>query len=78
MKKLAVCALVIALAASLLSCGNMSNTKKGAIGGAAAGGTIGGIIGHQSGNTAVGAIIGAAVGGAAGATRLEPHRRTAH
>ncbi|MCI0452699.1 MAG: OmpA family protein [Candidatus Latescibacteria bacterium] len=67
MKRLAVCALVIAIAAPTLSCGNMSNTKKGAGIGAAAGGTIGAIIGHQSGNTAVGAIIGAAVGGAAGA-----------
>jgi outer membrane protein OmpA-like peptidoglycan-associated protein len=59
--------MVLALATSSLSCSNMSNTKKGAIGGAAAGGAIGGVIGHQSGNTAVGAIIGAAVGGAAGA-----------
>jgi outer membrane protein OmpA-like peptidoglycan-associated protein len=59
--------LVVALATTSLSCSNMSNTKKGAIGGAAAGGAIGGVIGHQSGNTAVGAIIGAAVGGAAGA-----------
>lgn len=66
MKKLAVCVLVIAIAAPNWGCG-MSNTKKGAIIGAGAGGTIGGIIGHQSGNTAVGAIIGAAVGGAAGA-----------
>jgi outer membrane protein OmpA-like peptidoglycan-associated protein len=67
MKKLASCLLVVAIAASQLSCSSMSNTQKGAIGGAAAGGAIGGIIGHQSGNTAVGAIIGAAVGGAAGA-----------
>lgn len=67
MKKLAICMLVVALAAPNLSCGNMSNTKKGAGVGAAAGGVIGGVIGHQSGNTAVGAIIGAAVGGAAGA-----------
>lgn len=67
MKKLAICTLVIALAAPNWSCGNMSNTKKGAGVGAAAGGVIGGVIGHQSGNTAVGAIIGAAVGGAAGA-----------
>lgn len=66
MKKLAICALVIAIAAPNWGCG-MSNTKKGAVIGAGAGGTIGGIIGHQSGNTAVGAIIGAAVGGAAGA-----------
>lgn len=66
MKKLTTCAIVVAIAASNLSCG-MSNTQKGAIGGAAAGGAIGGVIGHQSGNTAVGAIIGAAVGGAAGA-----------
>jgi outer membrane protein OmpA-like peptidoglycan-associated protein len=67
MKRIATSALVFVLATSSLSCSNMSNTKKGAIGGAAAGGAIGGIIGHQSGNTAVGAIIGAAVGGAAGA-----------
>lgn len=67
MKRIATSALVLVLATSSLSCSNMSNTKKGAIGGAAAGGAIGGIIGHQSGNTAVGAIIGAAVGGAAGA-----------
>jgi outer membrane protein OmpA-like peptidoglycan-associated protein len=67
MKKLAACVLIIAIAVPNLSCGNMSNTKKGAVIGAGAGGTIGGIIGHQSGNTAVGAIIGAAVGGAAGA-----------
>ncbi len=66
MRKLLICVLVVAVAASSLSCG-MSNTQKGAIGGAAAGGAIGGVIGHQSGNTAVGAIIGAAVGGAAGA-----------
>ena len=66
MKKLTICAIVVAMAASNLSCG-MSNTQKGAIGGAAAGGAIGGVIGHQTGNTAVGAIIGAAVGGAAGA-----------
>lgn len=67
MRKITTSVLVLALATSSLSCSNMSNTKKGAIGGAAAGGAIGGIIGHQSGNTAVGAIIGAAVGGAAGA-----------
>lgn len=67
MKRLVINILVVALATTSLSCSNMSNTKKGAIGGAAAGGAIGGIIGHQSGNTAVGAIIGAAVGGAAGA-----------
>jgi len=67
MRKLAICALVIAIAAPNWSCSSMSNTQKGAIGGAAAGGTIGGIIGHQSGNTAVGAILGAAIGGAAGA-----------
>ncbi len=66
MRKLAICALVIAMAAPQFGCG-ASNTKKGAGIGAAAGGAIGGIIGHQSGNTAVGAIIGAAVGGAAGA-----------
>jgi outer membrane protein OmpA-like peptidoglycan-associated protein len=72
MKKLAVCALVIAIAAPNWSCSNMSNTKKGAVIGAGAGGTIGGIIGHQSGNTAVGAIIGAAVGGAAGAYISNP------
>jgi len=67
MRKIATSVLVLTLATASLSCSNMSNTKKGAIGGAAAGGAIGGIIGHQSGNTAVGAIIGAAVGGAAGA-----------
>lgn len=67
MRKLVMNILVVALATTSLSCSNMSNTKKGAIGGAAAGGAIGGVIGHQSGNTAVGAIIGAAVGGAAGA-----------
>jgi len=67
MKKLAVCVLVLAIAAPNLSCSSMSNTKKGAGIGAATGGTIGAIIGHQTGNTAVGAIIGAAVGGAAGA-----------
>jgi outer membrane protein OmpA-like peptidoglycan-associated protein len=67
MRRIATSVVVLALATSTLSCSNMSNTKKGAIGGAAAGGTIGGIIGHQSGNTAVGAIIGAAIGGAAGA-----------
>lgn len=66
MKKLATSVLVLTLATTSLSCGNMSNTQKGAAGGAAAGAAIGGIIGHQSGNTAVGAIIGAAVGGAAG------------
>jgi outer membrane protein OmpA-like peptidoglycan-associated protein len=66
MRKFAVYALAIVVAATSISCG-MSNTQKGAIGGAAAGGAIGGVIGHQSGNTAVGAIIGAAVGGAAGA-----------
>lgn len=67
MRKHALNILVVVLATTALSCSNMSNTKKGAIGGAAAGGTLGAIIGHQSGNTAVGAIIGAAVGGAAGA-----------
>ena len=67
MRKIATSVLVLTLATASLSCSNMSNTKKGAIGGAAAGGAIGGIIGHQSGNTAVGAIIGAAIGGAAGA-----------
>jgi outer membrane protein OmpA-like peptidoglycan-associated protein len=67
MKRVAVCALAVALAVPALSCSSMSRTQKGAAGGAAAGGVIGGIIGHQSGNTAVGAIIGAAVGGAAGA-----------
>lgn len=67
MKKLAVCALVIAIAAPQLSCSSMSRSQKGAVGGAAAGGAIGAVIGHQSGNTAVGAILGAAIGGAAGA-----------
>lgn len=67
MNRLTTCAIGIAIVAANLSCSNMSNTQKGAVGGAAAGGTIGAVIGHQSGNTAVGAIIGAAVGGAAGA-----------
>jgi len=67
MKTLAVCALVIAMAAPNWSCSSMSNAQKGAVGGAAAGGAIGAVIGNQSGNTAVGAIIGAAIGGAAGA-----------
>ena len=67
MKKLAICALVIAMAAPNWSCSSMSRAQKGAVGGAAAGGAIGGIIGHKAGNTAVGAILGAAIGGAAGA-----------
>lgn len=67
MKKLAICALVVAIAVPQWSCSSMSRSQKGAVGGAAAGGAVGAVIGHAAGNTAVGAILGAAIGGAAGA-----------
>jgi outer membrane protein OmpA-like peptidoglycan-associated protein len=59
--------LIASLLLSMVGCGSLSRTKKGAIIGSTTGAAVGAIIGKQSGNTALGAILGAAIGGAAGA-----------
>ena len=70
MNRLLSTGLIALSAASLVACGNMSQTQqdtgKGAAVGGAVGAVLGNVIGHNSGSTAKGAAIGAALGAGAG------------
>ena len=70
MNRLLSTGLIALSAASLVACGNMSQTQqdtgKGAAVGGAVGAVLGNVIGHNSGSTATGAALGAAIGAGAG------------